>query len=56
MPIYYEPDDAIKGKRIACQFRKSGKTRVISGSSRHRAQKVTLYDAYCVIVTPIKKA
>ncbi len=55
MPVHYNANDAIEGKRIACQFRRISKKRHTTGSSRHRAQQVTLDDGYCVIVVPITK-
>jgi len=55
MPTYYNQDDAIRGKRITCEFRKMGKKRVIRGSGQHQQQRMKLEDAYCVIVTPIMR-
>ena len=55
MPIYTNLGDAVEGSRIACQFRKIGKTREISGrTSRHGGMTTVLYDAYCVIERPIR--
>lgn len=49
MTTYYNVGDAIQGERIACQFRKMRKIQVVTGTSRHRASRTTLEDAYCVI-------
>jgi len=55
MPTYYNRDDAIRGERISCQFRKIGKIKVIQGSGQHKQQRTKLEHAYCVIVKPITK-
>jgi hypothetical protein len=56
LPIYYKKNDAIEGEKIVCEFRKmeSGPT-LIRGSSAHRANKIRLKDAFCMISTPYKK-
>lgn len=56
MTTCYEVNDAIEGKRIACQFRKMKKVSIVAGTSRHRAMRTKLMDAYCVIIKPIKLA
>lgn len=57
MTTYYGVNDAIEGKRIACQFRKiKKKTDLVSGTARHRRQRTTLDDAFCAIIKPLKRA
>jgi len=51
---HYDLNDAIEGVRIACQFRKMKKVSTIAGTSKHRAMRTKLSDAYCVIVKPIE--
>jgi hypothetical protein len=55
MTTYYGLGDSIDGDRIACQFRRIRKISLVSGTSRHRAQRTTLDDAYCTIIKPIKR-
>lgn len=54
MPIYYEKNDVIEGKKIVCEFRKieSGPTR-IRGSAAHRKNKMKFKYAFCVVSTPL---
>lgn len=54
MPVYHGQGDAIEGKRISCQFRKSKKEKIIRGTGAHRARALVLYEAYCVIVKPFR--
>jgi len=54
MPTYYNHGDAIEGDRIVCQFRGISKVRLISGTHTHRAQELTLRDAYCIITKPLR--
>jgi hypothetical protein len=57
MTTYYGVGDAIEGKRITCEFRKTKKkTSLISGTARHRRQRTTLDDAFCAIMKPLKRA
>lgn len=46
-----EKGAAIKGKRIAIEYRESAPVVIARGSSRHREQKATLYHAFCRIET-----
>jgi hypothetical protein len=54
MNIYYKKNDAIKGERISCEFRKCGKPALIHGSQKQRGKRLVLYNAFCVIEKPIK--
>ena len=51
--VHRENGDAIEGDRIACQFRKINKPRLIRGTGTHRAGSTSLEDAYCVITRPL---
>jgi len=56
MTTYHKRGDSIEGERIACQFRKMDKISLVAGTSRHRARRTSLKNAYCVIVKPIELA
>ena len=48
--IHEELGDALKGKRIACQYRSASKERVIPMTGGHRGRTIKLRgNVYCVI-------
>ena len=50
MSVHYNENDAIKGERIACQFRKKGKDQLIRMTGNHRGTRMIISgNAYCVI-------
>lgn len=51
MPVYERSGDAIKGKRIAIEYRESSPPVIARGSHTHSEQKATLKFAYCRIET-----
>jgi len=54
MPVYRGTNDAIEGERIACQYRKISPQVSVSATHRHRRFRTSLYDAYCVIIKPMR--
>ena len=50
MKVYYEVGDSLKADLILCEARKIGRSKLIIGSSRHRAQQVVIEEnAFCTI-------
>lgn len=52
--ILYGDGDAIKGDRVACQYRSCSDERIVQGSGGHRAGARNLYTAYCYIVPKLR--
>ena len=51
-----EINDAIQGDRIACQFRKKSKERLIRMTENHRGTSMVISkNAYCVIECPMMR-
>lgn len=51
--IYREEGDAIAGERVVAQGRKIGRIRIVSGTSTHKMQEVTLRsNVLCVLDRP----
>jgi hypothetical protein len=51
MTTYNEIGAAIRGRRIACEYRGSSPLTLAKGSHKHKKQKATLYEAFCRIET-----
>jgi hypothetical protein len=55
MPTYNKLDDAIRGRRIACEYRQSSPLELAKGSHKDKIQRAKLYEAYCRIETEYVK-
>jgi len=52
LTVYTEVDAAIRGRRIACQYRESSPLELAKGSHKDKIQRAKLYEAFCRVETP----